>query len=72
MMKEQDKNPVSLLFGGAAKSSFQMNEGELKIAAAEIKRRAKEKAFSKGLPIYSYRNGALVADYPDGSTKVVE
>ena len=58
--------PIFLRYGGAKKSSFEMNEKELKEAAASILRRAKEKAFSKGLPIYFGREEKVYAEYSDG------
>ena len=42
--------PILLRFGGAKKSSFDMSNEELKQAAGFILKRAKEKAFYKGLP----------------------
>jgi hypothetical protein len=44
--------PILLRYGGAKKSSFEMTGEELDLAAASILQRAKEKAFSKGVPIY--------------------
>jgi len=64
--------PILVRFGGAKKSSFEMNEEELKQAAGSILKRAKEKAFYKGLPIYYAHNGALVAEYADGKVEVVK
>lgn len=60
------------LFGGADKSSFEMTENELKEAAKSIKRKAREKAFSKGLPVYSSKAGDLFIEYPDGKIVIVE
>ena len=58
--------PIFLRYGGAKKSSFDMTEQELEDAAASILRRAKEKAFSKGLPIYFSKANKVFAEYPDG------
>jgi hypothetical protein len=64
-MKQQAAVPIST-FGCAKKSSFEMSSEELKEAAEAVLRRAKEKAFSKGLPIYFSRNNVCYAEYPDG------
>ncbi|HVY76341.1 MAG TPA: hypothetical protein VG890_16040 [Puia sp.] len=66
-MKQQPIQ-IYLRFGGAKKSSFEMTKEELEQAAASILRRAKEKAFSKGLPIYFSKGDQVFAEYPDGST----
>ncbi len=64
--------PILLRFGGAKKSSFEMNKEELKAAADSILKRAKEKAFYKGLPIYYADKGRLMAEYADGRVEVVK
>ena len=66
------KQPLYLRFGGAKKSTFEMTHEELKEAAQDILRRAKEKAFSKGLPIYFSENDVLMAEYPDGRIEIVK
>jgi hypothetical protein len=71
-MKQNPIEPVLLTYGGAEKSVFDMTSEEFKQAAASIVRRAKEKAFSKGLPIYYGRNGKIIAEYADGHTEIVE
>jgi len=58
--------PILLRYGGAKRSTFEMNETELKEAAESIVRRAKEKAFSRGLPIYYGIGDKVFAEYPDG------
>jgi len=63
--------PILLTYGGAEKSVFEMTPEEFKKAAESIVRRAKEKAFSKGLPIYYGRNGKVIAEYADGHTEIV-
>jgi hypothetical protein len=70
-MNQTSEPIVYLLYGGAKKSCFEMTAEELQAAAQSSLRRAREKAFSKGLPIYSYRNKLVVAEYPDGHTEVV-
>lgn len=62
---------ILLRFGGAKKSSFEMTKDELIQAAASILRRAKEKAFSKGLPIYYSKEGKVYAEYPNGHVEEV-
>lgn len=70
-MSLHDTIPVLLNYGGAKKSSFEMSSHEFKKASGAIKKRAKEKAFSKGLPVYIIRKGELVAEYPDGKIVVL-
>jgi len=59
--------PILLRYGGAEKSIFEMTNEELQKAANSILRRAKEKAFSKGLPIYFAKDGKVYAEYADGN-----
>lgn len=49
-----------------------MSHEELEQAAQSILRRVKEKAFSKGLPIYFSKDGKVMAEYPDGRIEVVK
>jgi len=58
--------PIFIRYGGAKKSSFEMTPEEFEEAAQSILSRAKEKAFSKGRPIYFSKNGVIMAEYPDG------
>ena len=64
--------PILVRFGGANKSSFDMSNEELKQAAGFILKRAKEKAFYKGLPVYYADGGTLMAEYADGRVEVVK
>ena len=64
---EIQTEPILLRYGGAQKSIFEMNTEELEQAANSILRRAKEKAFSKGLPIYFSKDGKVYAEYADGN-----
>ena len=64
---EMQAEPILLRYGGAQKSIFEMDAEELEKAAISILRRAKEKAFSKGLPIYFSKDGKVYAEYPDGN-----
>ena len=58
--------PVLLNYGGASKALNEMSEAELEKASQAIRNRAKEKAFSKGLPIYYTVNEQFVAEHADG------
>jgi hypothetical protein len=71
-MNNQPTTPLYLRYGGAKKSTFDMSSEELEQAAQSILRRAKEKAFSKGLPIYFGKDGKLMAEYPDGHIEEVK
>jgi hypothetical protein len=44
-----------------------MSAEKLKQVSAEIRDRAKEKAFSRGLAIYYRRNDKVFAEYADGN-----
>jgi hypothetical protein len=66
-LMEAQAVPILLRYGGAEKSIFEMNDEELQKTANSILRRAKEKAFSKGLPIYFGKDGKVYAEYPDGN-----
>lgn len=70
-METNPIKPVLLTYGGAEKSIFEMDADERKTAAESIRRRAKEKAFSKGLPIYYSIGGKLMAEYADGRIEAV-
>lgn len=64
--------PILIRYGGAHKSSFSMNATELNQVASSILRRAKEKAFYKGLPVYYTDKGKLMAEFPDGRIEVAK
>lgn len=64
--------PIYVRYGGASKSGFEMNQAELEQAAISIRRRAKEKAFSKGLPIIYVENRQLIAEYSNGRNEVLK
>jgi hypothetical protein len=66
------KKPILLRYGGASKSSFEMNAQELEEVAKSALRRAKEKAFYKGLPIFYIDNGAIIAEYPNGRKELIK
>lgn len=63
---------VQLLYGGASKAFYLMNETEKSQVAKEIRQRAKEKAFSRGLPIFYGKNNKVIAEFADGSQFLVE
>jgi hypothetical protein len=69
---DANETPLFLRFGGAPKSSFEMNDQELAEAAASILKRAKEKAFSKGLPIFFSLKDKVFAEYPDGKIEEIQ
>jgi hypothetical protein len=71
-MEERTYNPILVRYGGANKSIFEMDDEEMQQAADSIVRRAKEQAFSKGLPIYFSEGGALMAEFPDGRIETVK
>lgn len=66
------KNEYQLLYGGAVKPHYLMNEEECLIVGEKILNRAKEKAFSRGLPIYYEVEGIVIAEFADGRKFVVE
>ncbi|MFM9951060.1 MAG: hypothetical protein ACKV1O_24205 [Saprospiraceae bacterium] len=57
---------ITLLYGIASKSYFEMDEIEQKKAASMAFERAKEAAFTRGLPIIYGENGFVIAEYSDG------
>jgi hypothetical protein len=65
-INEMLPSPVLLNYGGAKKFIAEMNAEELEKARQSIMQRAREKAFSKGLPVYYHHQGILVAEFPDG------
>ncbi len=58
--------PFTLLYGMAEKSCFDMTQDEWKQAAIKALERAKEAAFTRGLPIIYGENGHVIAEYADG------
>jgi hypothetical protein len=64
--------PIILQYGIAEKSYFDMNEDERKQAAAKAYERAKEAAFTRGLPIIYGKKGYVIAEYVDGSRFIRE
>ncbi|MCU0339958.1 MAG: hypothetical protein MUE30_08740 [Spirosomaceae bacterium] len=69
---QTEKFDIQLLYGGATHSFFEMNEQEYATMAKEVHKKALEKAFSRGLPIYYSKNGVVIAEFADGKRFVVE
>ena len=62
---------IPILYGGA-KVPFQLqNEEEKKQSELKTIERAKEKAFSRGMPIIWGKNGSVVAEYANGNKVLV-
>jgi hypothetical protein len=66
------KNEYQLLYGGASKAHYLMNEEECLVVGEKILNRAKEKAFSRGLPIYYEVAGVVIAEFADKRKFIVE
>ena len=64
--------PIYLRYGGAAKSTSEMNQEELEEMAEEILKRAKEKAFSRGRPIIYGKEGKVYREWQNGRVEVVK
>jgi hypothetical protein len=63
---EKSATPLRLTYGIAKKSGFDMSAAErLQVAHAALER-AKEIAFTHGLPIIYGENGYVIAEYADG------
>jgi len=60
-----------LLYGGAKKELGKMNSKERKIVSEKIGDSIREKAFSRGLPIYVEIDGKTVAEYADGKKEIL-
>jgi len=73
-MKSEAIKPeeITLLYGIAEKSYFEMDAKERKQAANAAFTRAKEAAFTRGLPIIYGENGLVIAEYVDGRRFVRE
>ena len=63
---------ITMLYGIAEKSYFEMNATERKAAATAAFERAKESAFTRGLPIIYGEDGLVVAEYINGKRFVRE
>ncbi|MDZ7936182.1 MAG: hypothetical protein U5M51_14690 [Emticicia sp.] len=66
------KTDIQLLYGGAKIPYHEMNDFQKEEVSKQILERAKEKAFSRGLPIYYNDNNTLIAEFADGRKFVVE
>ena len=69
-IEKQDK--ITLLYGIAEKSYFDMTTEDREKAAAKAFERIKEAAFTRGLPIIYGRNGYVIAEYMDGKRFIRE
>lgn len=63
---EKKDSSMQLMYGIAKKSYFDMNDEERLQAAQIVLERAKETAFTRGLPIIYGENGYVIAEYADG------
>jgi hypothetical protein len=66
-----NKIEIPILYGGAKVPFHLQNEEEKKQANQKTIERAKEKAFSRGLPIIWGKNGKIVAEYANGNKVMV-
>ncbi len=66
------KPKFTLMYGIAEKSLAEMTDSEQKIAFSKAYVRAKEAAFSRGLPIIIGKNGLVIAEYSNGQKFVRE
>ena len=62
----KEPTQLRLLYGIAEKSYFDMTDQERDVAAAKGLERAKEAAFTRGLPIIYGEQGYVIAEYADG------
>ena len=72
MTKEQRERrayeiSIGILYGGAEKAFSEQTEEEQKVSLVKTFENAKEKAFSRGLPIIWGKNGKVISQYQDGS-----
>ena len=73
MMNDIEKQEnITLLYGIAEKSYFDMTTEEREEAAAKAFERIKEAAFTRGLPIIYGRDGYVIAEYMDGKRFIRE
>lgn len=63
---------ITMLYGIAEKSYFDMNAEERKEVAVKALERAKEAAYSRGLPIIYGENGLVIAEYVNGKRFIRE
>jgi hypothetical protein len=69
---EDSPSKFLLLYGLAKKSYFDMTDTERQVAAQSASERAKEAAFSRGLPIIYGASGLVIAEYANGKRFVHE
>ena len=63
---EDSPAKILLLYGLAKKSYFDMTDEERLMASKSASERAKEAAFSRGLPIIYGQHGLVIAEYVNG------
>jgi hypothetical protein len=68
----EKQKSITLLYGIAEKSYFDMTAPERKQAGATAFERIKEVAFTRGLPIIYGKNGFVIAEYVDGKRFIRE
>ncbi len=68
----EEQKSITLLYGIAEKSYFDMTTHERKQASATAFERIKEAAFTRGLPIIYGENGFVIAEYVDGKRFIRE
>ena len=69
---EDSQTKVLLLYGLAKKSYFDMNDEERNEASKAASERAREAAFTRGLPIIYGESGLVIAEYANGKRFVHE
>lgn len=69
---KENADNILLLYGLAKKSYFDMNDDERAVATKAASDRAKEAAFTRGLPIIYGENGLVIAEYANGQRFVYE
>ena len=69
---KDDADNILLLYGLAKKSYFDMTDEERAAAAKLASVRAREAAFTRGLPIIYGENGLIIAEYANGQRFVYE
>ena len=66
MYSDDSPTEILLLYGLAKKSYFDMDDEERYQASKAASERAREAAFTRGLPIIYGENGLVIAEYANG------
>jgi hypothetical protein len=69
---ETAKYTILPLYGGASKSYTEMSKEEQAVVGQKVMEKVKERAFSRGLPIYIGIDTKTIAEYANGKRFVVE